>query len=213
MQWAFFEDWQFANGSSPCSARYFPEMPVRADAPLVQTLTSGPDTDTYAIEQFVFAAIAQAQKRILVTTPYFVPNEGLLRVLTTAAMRGVDVRLLVPKRGDLLLVAAAGRSYYEELARFGVRIYEYGPAMLHAKTLIIDDDISMVGTANMDNRSFRLNFEIAAVFFDRGIAASLKSHFREDMRSASRYRMRDARREPFFRRLFESIARLLSPLL
>jgi cardiolipin synthase len=213
MQLAFLEDWQFANGGGPCSSDYFPLSEPPSAGPPVQILTSGPDHESYAIERFFFGAIAGARNRILLTTPYFVPNEGILSALTTSAMRGVEVRILVPKRSDSRLVTAAARSYFEDLARRGVMIHEYRPRMLHAKTMVVDDDVSIVGTANMDNRSFRLNFEIAAVIYDRELADSLSANFAEDLRYASEYRLRDARRTPFAQRLGESAARLLSPLL
>ena len=213
LQLAFLEDWHFATGRSPSTPDYFPEPDSRATGPWVQILASGPDHDSYAIERFCFAAIAAAEKRVLITTPYFVPNEPLLSALTTAAMRGVEVRILVPKRSDSWLVTAAARSYFEDLVRVGVRIHEYGPPMLHAKTLVVDDDIALVGTANMDNRSFRLNFEIAAVFYDRGVAESLTAMFKTDLRRAEEYRLREARRAPIGQRLSEAVARLLSPLL
>jgi cardiolipin synthase A/B len=213
LQVAFLEDWHFAAGTAPHARDYFPDLDAAGRGPWVQVLASGPDHDSYAIERFCFAAITGAQHRVLITTPYFVPNEPLLAALTTAAMRGVDVQVLVPRRSDSWLVTAAARSYFEELARQGVRFHEYGPPMLHAKTLVVDDEISLVGTANMDNRSFRLNFEIAAVFYDRGIADTLAAMFHADLSRAVTYRLREARRAPLRTRLVESSARLFSPLL
>jgi cardiolipin synthase len=177
---AFFEDWHFATGSAPSARDYFPEQRCEASGPWVQILASGPDDDSYAIEKFCFAAIAGAQRRVLVTTPYFVPNEPLLLALTTAALRGVEVQILVPQQSDSPLVTAAARSYFEELVRVGVRIHEYASSMLHAKTLVVDD-LALVGTANMDNRSFRLNFEVVAALFDRGLAAALAERFQADL--------------------------------
>jgi cardiolipin synthase len=212
LQLAFLEDWHFATGTALCTRDYFPERNIKARGPLVQILASGPDDDSYAIERFCFAAIAGAQKRVLVTTPYFVPNEPLLLALMTAAQRGVDVQVLVPLRSDSRLVTAAARSYYEELVRIGVRVHEYTASMLHAKTLVVDD-VSLVGTANMDIRSFRLNFEVAAALFDEDIAELLAGRFQADLHSALEYRLRTARRTPLWQRMSEATARLLSPLL
>ncbi len=178
----------------------------------MQILASGPDEDSYAIEKFCFAAIAGAQRRVLVTTPYFVPNEPLLLALTTAALRGVDVQILVPQRSDSRLVTAAARSYFEELVRVGVRVHEYASSMLHAKTLVVDG-MALVGTANMDNRSFRLNFEVAAALFDEGLAEQLAERFPADLQRAGEYHLRTARRTPVWQRMSEATARLLSPLL
>ncbi len=211
LQLAFLEDWHFATGDAPSAADYFPHH-SRADAgPWVQVLASGPDDESYAIEKFCFAAIAGARQRVLVTTPYFVPTEPLLLALGTTALRGVDVQILVPQRSDSRLVTAAARSYFDELVRVGVRIHEYQSTMLHAKTLVVDD-IGLIGTANMDHRSFRLNFEVAAALLDRSLAASLAEMFQADLQQAAEYRSQH-RRAGAWQRFSEAAARLLSPLL
>ena len=122
------------------------------------------------------------------------------------------MRVLAPRKTDSRLVTAAAQSYYDELLRAGVHVYEYGPRMLHAKTLVADD-LALVGTANMDNRSFRLNFEVLAAIYDAGTAAELAEAFTADLRYAQHYSARGAARVPFFRRLTQSTARLLSPVL
>jgi cardiolipin synthase len=213
LQLAFLEDWHFATGSGPTSPVYLPERGDKASGPWVQILSSGPDSDHHAIEKFCFSAIAAARRRVMITTPYFVPGEPLLSALTTAALRGVKVQLLLPVRSDQPLVAAAARSYYEELARTGVQVFEYGPNMLHAKVLVVDDDISLVGTANMDNRSFRLNFEIAAAVYDSEVAERLADSFHHDLADAKMFRLSEVPRHGWLRKLCESTARLFSPML
>ena len=126
----------------------------------MQIVTSGPDSPLEAIHRMHVAAIHSSAQRAWLTTPYFVPGEPALMALTSAALRGVDVRLLVPRRSDSLIVSAAARSYYDELIAAGVKIWEYKARMLHSKTLVVDDNCAMIGTANFDNRSFRLNFEV-----------------------------------------------------
>jgi cardiolipin synthase A/B len=212
LQVAFLEDWHFATGSAPTTPDCFPRQHLPATGPWVQILASGPDDDSYAIEKFCFAAIAGARRRVLVTTPYFVPTEPLLAALATAALRGVTVEILVPERSDSRLVTAAARSYYAELVHVGVRIHEYRSSMLHAKTLVVDD-LALVGTANMDNRSFRLNFEVAAVLYDEKLAASLAEMFRADVLQAVEHRAEMVRRANVWQRMSEATARLLSPLL
>ncbi len=213
LQLAFLENWQFANGSAPTSAIYFPERGGEASGPWMQILTSGPNSDHHTIEKFCFAAIAGARRQVMITTPYFVPNEPMLSALMTAALRGVTVRIAVPSRNDHWLVAAASRSYYEGLIRGGVQILEYGPNMLHAKVLIVDDDIALVGTANMDNRSFRLNFEIAAAIYDCAVVEQLTGFFEHDLQSTVKVRLRKAHLMNWLQRLLESTARLFSPML
>jgi len=213
LQSVFLEDWYFAAGGGPTSEAYFPGDDAPAEGPWVQIIASGPDHDLYGIHKFCFSAIASARERVLITTPYFVPDESIYAAMVTAALRGACVRLLVPKQGDSRLVTAAARSYYDELARAGVAIYEYGPPMLHAKTLVVDRDIAVIGSANMDNRSFRLNFEIMAAVYDEATASRLAALFEEDLHKARKYSLRVARKAPLRHRLIESTARLLSPLL
>lgn len=212
LQRVFLEDWYFATGGGPTHAVYFPCDEAERNGPCVQIVSSGPDHDWYAIHKLYFTAISAARRRVLVSTPYFVPDDAILTALVTAALRGVDVRVLVPRKTDSRLVTAAAQSYYDELLRAGVQVYEYGPRMLHAKTLVADD-IALVGTANMDNRSFRLNFEVLAAIYDAGTAAELAEAFAADLRFAQHYSARGAARVPFFRRLTQSTARLLSPVL
>jgi cardiolipin synthase len=213
LQTVFFEDWHFAAGNAPTGEPYFPDEETPAAGPWVQIIASGPDHDLYAIHKFCFSAIAGARERVLLSTPYFVPDESIYSALVTAALRGVEVRLLVPKRSDHKLVGAAARSYYDDLARAGVWIYEYGPPMLHAKTLVVDRQIGVVGTANIDNRSFRLNFEIMAAVYDEDTASRLAALFENDLAKATRYSLREARKAPLWQRMTESTARLFSPLL
>ena len=119
----------------------------------------------HAIEAFYFAAITSAHERLWLTTPYFVPGEALLAAIASAAHRGVDVRLLFPRKTDSIWVDAASRTFHDELLAAGAHIYLYEPSMLHAKTAVIDDALAIVGTANLDNRSFRLNFEVVAALY------------------------------------------------
>lgn len=212
LQFIFLEDWYFATDHAPFAPEFFPDDPQAADGAWSQVVESGPDNNRHAIAKFYFAAIAGARRRIALATPYFVPNEALTAALVTAALRGVEVRVLAPKRSDSRLVTAAARSYYDELAGAGVHIYEYGPAMLHAKLLVVDECIVAVGSANFDNRSLTLNFEVMAVFYDTGLATRLADSFATDLRFASRY-VRPGRRATFGQRLGEATARLLSPLL
>ena len=187
-------------------------MPRLEGGPIAaQIVTSGPDSQLEAIHRMHVAAIHSADRRAWLTTPYFVPGEPALMALTSAALRGVDVRLLVPRRSDSAVVSAAARSYYDELIAAGVRIWEYKARMLHSKTLVVDDQCAMVGTANFDNRSFRLNFEVMAVVYGPELASQLDAQFETDLRSAVAVRPR--RQQSFPRRLGDAAARLFSPLL
>jgi cardiolipin synthase len=212
LQLVFLEDWSYATGQSFSDAAYFPAVPDDGAYP-VQILASGPDEPWHAIQKLYFAAIASARSRVLVSTPYFVPDEAMLTALCTAALSGVDVRLLVPRRSDSRTVSAATRSYFADLVAAGVRVYEYTAGMMHAKTVVVDDTFAAVGTANMDSRSFRLNYEITAVRYDAAGADALAQAFAHDLLKAREVDRGALGNEKLRRRLAQAGARLLSPLL
>lgn len=211
LQYVFLLDWHYASGRQPAqNEQILPESEPVGEVP-VQIVASGPDSDGEAIHRAVIDALGLAQQRIWLSTPYFVPTEPAITALTNAALRGVEVRLMVPQRSDSRIVSAAARSYYRELQRVGVHIHEYTGRMFHAKTLVVDHSYSMIGSANFDNRSFRLNFEVAAVLFDRGMNQQLAGLFEQDLASCTTVPAQ--RRVAPQQRLFEAVARLASPLL
>jgi cardiolipin synthase len=212
LQRSFLENWQFSTEeSSPIDPQHFPDLPRGQH--WLQIVRGGPDRDVFPIHEFFFTAIAGADERIWITCPYLVPDEATLLAIRSAAHRGVDVRLLVPVRGDSRLVAAAVRSYYDEWLASGARVFEYLPAMLHAKTMIIDRELAVVGSANVDNRSFRLNFEIIAAIYGPAAADRLAREFEEDLRHAREVRPQDLGLRSRPRVLAEVGARLFSALL
>lgn len=211
IQLAFLEDWHYATEKSVDPEGLFAPH-SDSEAELVQVIASGPDQDWEPIQKLFFAAIAASEKRVEITTPYFVPDEAITTALITAAMRGVEVEILLPQRSDSLIVTAAARSYYGELLRAGASIWEY-PRMIHAKTMVVDHKLGVVGSANMDNRSFRLNFEIGAAFYDRESIATLERVFADDKSKARHVTPKVRARLGFAERLGEATARLLSPVL
>jgi cardiolipin synthase len=212
LQLVFLEDWSYATGQAFTDAAYFPDTPDDGAYP-VQILASGPDEPWHAIHKLYFAAIASARSRVLVSTPYLVPDEAMLTALSTAALRGVDVRVLVPRRSDSRTLTAANRSFFGDLLAAGVRVYEYTPSMMHGKTLVVDDAFAAVGTANMDSRSFRLNYEVIAVRYDAAGADALADQFARDLRHAHEVDQGALANDRLFHRLAQAGARLLSPLL
>lgn len=213
LQRLFAENWIYAGGGFVLDLenvkRYFPKAKDQAGK-AVQVLASGPDDDRYSIHHFFLVAISTARYRVWISTPYFIPDEPLEYALRVAVLRGVDVQLIVPHEGDSKVVTAASRTYCDALGEAGVRVFEYGPPMLHAKTMVVDDTMGLVGTANLDNRSFRLNFEVAAAFYDKDVIGQLAATFAAD-RAASRPHKR--RRSARMGALLESLARLASPVL
>lgn len=212
LQLVFLEDWHFTTGERLPEAGLLQKADSSGGS-LVQIVSSGPDREWPATAQLMLAGIAGAKNRVLVTTPYFVPDEAMMRALTTSALRGVDVALLLPRYSDSKVVQAAARSYYDDLLRAGVKIYEYLAGVLHAKVTVIDGTFAIVGTSNMDPRSFTLNFENDAVVFDDEIAATLESQFSLDLTLSREVTLDDRADLPFLQRLGEASARLLSPLL
>ncbi len=215
LQRLVLENWLYAGGEVKHDLesvrRFFPPATATQGHP-VQVVASGPDDEDAPLHAFFLAALACARVRAWIQTPYLIPDEALESALRVAVLRGVDVQVIVPREGDSRVVSAASRTYCEALARAGVRVYEYGPPMLHAKTMVIDDTVGVVGTANMDNRSFRLNFEVAAAFYGGEVIAELARRFEADRSRSADFRRR--RREGSrLAALLESLARLSSPVL
>jgi cardiolipin synthase len=214
LQRVFAEDWLYATGKALDleDSSYFP-VPETIGHEVVQVVASGPDLDAFAIHKVFFAAINQAVSRVWLTTPYFVPDDAILTALVSAAMRGVDVRIIAPANGDSKLVDLAARSYFPDLLACGARVFEYLPRFVHAKTFVVDDDIAIVGTANLDNRSFRLDFELVTITYGAALNAKLAAAFRADLEQCRELRLATLADQRFLSRLGQSGARLLSPLL
>jgi cardiolipin synthase A/B len=205
----FAENWYFADGTALADDVYFPARELTGEH-LVQIVSSGPDRDDPAIRDLFFSAIAGAERKVLLTTPYFVPDEAVLTALTTTAARGIEVHILTPRKSDAMLVNAASKTWFDAILPYGVRIHLYEPRLIHAKTLIVDDGVSIVGTANMDNRSFRLNFEVVAVLYGPEPAAELTAQFENDLAFSTELTAEDRRDLPFPTRMIEALARAVS---
>ncbi|HXN31535.1 MAG TPA: cardiolipin synthase [Polyangiaceae bacterium] len=213
LQRVFFQDWAFATAEPIDPIEYFPRGPiVRGDA-TVAIVPSGPDTRTEAIHRLFFGAIVGAEREVLVTTPYFVPTESLMVAMELAAMRGVDLKLLLPARSNHRVTFHAGRSFYSQLLDAGVDLHEYVPGIVHAKTLIADGKVALVGSANMDLRSFRLNFEVHALVHDATTATTLRDAFYAEAADSRRVDRAEWQARPWTLRVKEGAARLVSPLL
>lgn len=211
LQFIFLQDWQYASGRNLAhDGHLLPRDEPVGDVP-VQIIASGPDSDGEAVHRAIIDALNLATERIWLSTPYFVPTEAAVEALRIAALRGVDVRIIVPEKSDSPITSAAARSYYRELQLAGVLIYEYRQRMFHPKTLVVDEQYSMLGSANFDNRSFRLNFEVMAAIFNHAVNQRLACMFEQDMQQSDLIAM--GRRIWPHQKLFEALARLASPLL
>jgi cardiolipin synthase len=213
LQRVFFQDWFFATSEAVEPQEYLArDAAPRGDA-TIAIVPSGPDTRTEAIHRLFFGAIVGAEREVAITTPYFVPTESLTVAMELAAMRGVELKLLLPGRSNHAVTYHAGRSFYAQLLDAGVDVLEYEPGIVHAKTLVADGQVALVGSANMDLRSFRLNFEVHALVHDPATAAALRTMFDADA-AKCRHVGRDAWRERSWTlRLKEGASRLVSPLL
>lgn len=214
LQYNFLVDWSFVDGKLITDLKYYPIPKKFTDKDnLVQIVASGPDTDWANIKQGILAAIANAQHQIFIHTPYCMPPESVLIALEIAAMAGIDVRVMIPERNDSRLVAAAGRSYIEGMLQAGIKVYYYKYNFLHSKAIVIDNYISIVGTANMDNRSYEQNFEIAAFIYDETTATTLVRNFEKDLTVSRELNINVWHHRPKSKKIIESICRLFSPLL
>lgn len=212
LQKLFLTDWSFITGKLVYHADFFPPHEINNLLP-VQILSSGPDSDWESIMQAYFAAISRASNYIYIATPYFMLNESMLTALKTAALSGVDVRLVLPAKNDYRVIYYGSRSYYEELLRSGIRIYEYTKGFIHAKVLLADDLFLSIGSANMDIRSFKQNFEVNCIMYDNKYAQEVKTHFYQDFKDSREIILPEFLDRPALHKVWESISRLFSPIL
>lgn len=209
LQLCFLEDWAYASGKAAADGAFWP-APAAGGAPAL-VLPSGPDSPWEAFHRLSVELIHDARERIWLVTPYFVPSEAARMALSNAALRGVDVRVMLPRRADSLLVSAAARSYYDEFLAAGVRIFEYWPNLLHAKATLVDRHHVLIGSGNFDTRSFRLNFELSVLVADADLAAAMEVAWHDY--ATRTMEIQPGTRGSWLRRLGEAAARPLSPLL
>lgn len=215
IQRAFLVDWYFVSRTLVTDRRYYPPVDKTIDNNcLTQIVTSSPVSPWPDIMQGYVRVLLQAHRYVYMESPYFLPTEPVLFAMRTAALSGVDVRLIVPRHGDAKLVEWASRSYLMEVIEAGVKVYLYEPGFNHSKILVSDDNLSSCGSTNIDFRSFENNFEANAFFFNEGMALRLKKVFLTDQAQSTL--VDDVSyfiKRPFLQRLLESLVRLLSPLL
>ncbi|WP_400072991.1 cardiolipin synthase [Zobellia russellii] len=215
LQSSFLLNWNFAsNNEVDIEKSFFPQNKPETEKPVaVQIAASGPDTDWANIMEAIFCAISSAKERIYITSPYFMPNDAILTALTTAARSGLDVRVMVPYESDSWAAQYAGDSYIEHCLESGIRIYRYCKGFIHAKTMVIDNQFSTVGTANLDYRSFSINFEINAMIYNQEINRQLATNFFDDLEECEEVELERWQNRGLRRKLKESFSRLWAPLL
>ncbi|EPC04363.1 cardiolipin synthetase [Litchfieldella anticariensis FP35 = DSM 16096] len=210
LQEAFWEDWHWATGDV-LNLTWLPQVTC-VECQNVVIVPSGPADRLETASLLVQQAIHNASERFWVTSPYFVPDQGVQDALRLAAMRGVDVRVMIPERPDHLLVFLSTFAFLPDMLRAGVKIYRYQPGFLHQKVMLIDDHSAAVGTVNLDNRSFRLNFEITAFVSDKRFAAEVRLMLEKDFAACRRISYDELRQRPLWKKLVSRAAYLLSPV-
>jgi len=209
-QLSFFEDWNWATGTA-LEVDWSPKPSSVGNVPVL-IVPTGPADDLETAALMFVHAINSATERIWIASPYFVPDEAVVLALQLAGLRGVDVRILIPDKADQLLVGLAAYAYLEDSSRTGVKIYRYLDGFLHEKVMLVDHKAACIGTANFDNRSFRLNFEITAIINDTGFAAEVEAMFERDFEKSRLMEEREYDDKPFWFRLGVRLARLTSPV-
>jgi cardiolipin synthase A/B len=209
LQRSFAVDWHWVTGELP---PMLPPRPAQGDAHTLIAST-GPADPQESCSLYFTAAINAAHERLWLTTPYFVPDQAVMSALRLAVMRGVDVRVLIPVRPDHRTVFLASTLHAHDAINAGIRIYRYQPGFVHQKVILVDDDTACVGSMNLDNRSFRLNFEIGALNVGRAFAADVERMLAADFAQAVEVTRDEYRKAPYLRRLAMHVARLFDPIL
>lgn len=213
MQTRFLLDWnQAAEQKVEYADKYFPSFPVKGDVSM-QIVSSGPDSEWEQIKDGYLKMIFRAKKYIYIQTPYFIPDISFLDALRIACLSGVDVRIMIPNKPDHIFVYWATYSNVGHLLKAGAKIYIYDNGFLHAKQIVIDDEVATVGTANIDVRSFKLNFEVNAFIYDHDKSHELAELFEQDLLLSRELTIDMYRERSFSIRIKESMANLISPIL
>lgn len=216
LQYLFICDWNFCSTDEiQYHTEYFPEyiQSNNIENDVVQIAASGPDSEQPVIFYSLLEAISSAKKKIYITSPYFIPGESLMDALIIAIQSGLDVKIIIPGISDSKMVNAAASAYYTELLAYGAKIYKYNKGFVHAKTMVIDDDLAIIGSANMDYRSFDLNFEVNAMIYSKDVAQKLTKAFDDDLLVSEQIISKNWLARPKHIHLWEKIVRLLSPFL
>lgn len=214
LQRAFLVDWFYADLTLITNRKYYPDTAIKANNNLIQIVTSSPTNVWAELEQGYIKVLLSAKRYVYMETPYFLPTEPILFALRTAALSGVDVRLMVPFKMDSKLVQLASQSYLNQIIASGVKVLCYKNGFNHSKLLVSDDNIATIGSANIDFRSFENNFEANAFFYDKTMAERVKNiFFTDESQCIPLQNIKEINHNSFIYRLWESIVRLLSPLL
>jgi cardiolipin synthase len=214
LQSSFLLDWYFIKEKTISDRKlFYPVYPLPSEICFTQIITSGPDSDFANIMQSYFTAITQAKKHLYIITPYFTPNETILNAIKVASLSGVDVRIMLPEKSDTTIVHLSSRSYFTELMEAQVKIYLFQKGFNHSKVITIDGNFCIIGSANMDNRSFEHNFEISTLAYNPEVTKTIEEQFLDDLHDCKLLSLRKWEKRSRREKISEAFARLFSPLL
>lgn len=213
LQLSFIVSWINTTGQKVVGKQYFPPVETRTFMP-IQLIQSGPDSQWKAIRQLYFLMIMSAEEKLYMQSPFFIPDESIMEALKATALAGVDVQLMFTPRGSTYQIPyRAAHTYYKDVVKAGAKVYLYQDGYFHPKTLNVDNRVISIGTANMDIRSFSLNYEACAVIYDEGKAKELEAQFLSDLRHCKQWTLEEYNSYPAIHRFVDSIYRLASPVM
>jgi cardiolipin synthase len=212
LEGVFLSDWRNSGGAPGRLEEFFPDQDNEGYLP-TQIICSGPDSHWMGIKKFLFHMISNANKEVLIQTPYFIPDQALLTAITTTAMSGVKVKFMMTGKVDKRMPFWAAQTYFEPLLEAGVEVYLYTAGFMHAKVYVADESTASAGTCNLDFRSLHLHYEVNAVFYDAAVVKSLRDQFEEDLAHCKRLTLDNLRHRNWFIRFRNSLFRIISPVL
>lgn len=208
---AFLEDWHFATGEKR-KERTWPS-PERAGVALCRGVSAGPNEELEKLQWIIIGALDSAREKVRIMTPYFIPERALISAINAASLRGVELEIILPERSNLPFVHWAGRAYHWELLQYGTRIYYQPPPFCHSKLLLVDGHFALIGSANIDPRSLRLNFEFCVEVYDPEFNRGMARYFDERLSQSAEVTREEVDARPFPARFRDSLAKLFSPYL
>ena len=213
LEWQFYKDWRFAAHKDNAHYELKMSKPKSSGNTGIQIVSSGPDSKWPSVKDGYFKMITNARERIYIQSPYFIPDDSMLEALRVAGLSGLDVKIMIPCKPDHPFVYWAGMSYIGELLEAGVKFYTYENGFLHSKLFLMDDFVTSIGTANLDIRSFKLNFEVNAFIYDEEVNRKIAEQFHKDLKYCNEITMEQYKKRSGIVKLKESVSRLLSPIL
>jgi cardiolipin synthase len=210
LEQTFLDDWAYCTGEP---TEPTPSLPVQHGTAICRAITDGPNEDIHKLSTILIGAVASAHKRVFIMTPYFLPSAEMISALQTAALRGIEVNIVLPSRNNLPFIKWAALHMMHDLLYWGVRVFLQPPPFVHSKLFVIDDQYAQIGSANIDPRSLRLNFELTVEIYDSHTAQNLSAHIEEKIKHSKELTLGDIAKRPLFIKTRDALTWLFSPYL